>query len=377
LLTKDSISTLSPEFSVWESLVAPATGELFGKPLAFWQEELRQALSLPTQKPIILVGHQPTFFHPGILAKFIAADRLAKEIDGVVVFLVVDYHNGDVGVLQTPNQNIEIATIDSSIAMNNQPRKEIINDFKPFSSALQKASGHTVASQFANALVQLMSPWTKVHHVITASDLFHSTFGNAVVAKMQSDHEKCTSAYNDAVVRYPDAHIPLLEQGSLPVWQNDDGELRPRALLLTLLARLVACDLFVHGTGGMKYDVAMEHWCSTWLGVLPCAAVLATATMRLNIESKSLTDTRREFYSPPFDLQTKTAYLDAIEREPYKSAQKQVEFQKMHRWLHAVQQPLDFEALKAEQKKAVRRDWAFPLYSVEQLRDLRDDIYSM
>ena len=49
----------------------------------------------------------------------------------------------------------------------------------------------------------------------------------------------------------------------------------------------------------------------------------------------------------------------------------------MHRWLHAVQQPLDFEALKAEQKKAVRRDWAFPLYSVEQLRDLRDDIYSM
>jgi hypothetical protein len=376
-LKRKTISTLSPEFPVWKSLVCPATGEVFGKPLTIWQEELRHTLALPTQKPIILVGHQPTFFHPGILAKFIAADRLAQEIDGVLVYLVVDHHKGDVGVLQTPNQNIEVATVDSSVAMNDQPRAKISNDFDPFSSALHEAPGQTAATQFANALVKLMSPWANVHHVISASDLMQSTFGNAIVEKMQSNSEECIESYNDALTRNPNVHIPLLERGSLPVWLGEDGGLRPRALLLTLIARLVACDIFVHGTGGMKYDAVMEHWCTTWLGVSPCAAVLASATLRLKMESKSITDARREYFSPSFDLQTKAAYLDAIERAPYKSNQKQIEFQKMHRWLQGVQQPLDIVALKTTQKNSQRRDWAFPLYSVDQLCDLKDDIYSM
>ncbi len=376
-MIRKSISTISPDFPVWKSLVSPAIGELFGRPLTHWQEELRQTLSLPTQKPIVLVGHQPTFFHPGILAKFIAADRLAKEIDGALVYLVVDHHKGDVGILQTPNQNIEIATIDSSIAMNDQTRATIIHDFDPFSSALHEAAGKTAATQFANALVKLMSPWACVHHVISASDLMQSTFGNAIVARMQSSSEECIEYYNDSLTRNPNVHIPLLQTGSLPVWQGEDGGLRPRALLLTLIARLVACDIFVHGTGGMKYDAVMEHWCRTWLGVSPCAAVLASATLRLKMESKSITDARREYFSPSFDLQTKATYLDAIERAPYKSNQKQVEFQKMRRWLQGVQQPLDIVALKAAQKNSQRRDWAFPLYSVDQLCDLQDDIYSM
>ena len=83
-------ATLSPEFPEWSSLVSPASGCVLGKTLHKWQEQVRASLQLPTDKPIVIVGHQPTFFHPGILAKFIAANRLAKQIDGVLVFLVVD-----------------------------------------------------------------------------------------------------------------------------------------------------------------------------------------------------------------------------------------------------------------------------------------------
>ena len=37
--------------------------------------------------------------------------------------------------------------------------------------------------------------------------------------------------------------------------KNMDGwELRPRALTLTIWARLLIADLFVHGIGGAKYD---------------------------------------------------------------------------------------------------------------------------
>jgi len=377
LLTKDAIATILPEFSSWKTLVGSASGEVLGKPLDSWQHEVRQELDLPTDKPIVIIGHQPTFFHPGILAKFIAADRLVQEIDGVLVYLVVDHHNGEVGVLQTPEQDIEIASVDSTVALNDQPRADVVNNVEPFTSALQSATGKTAATQFAHAIVQLLSPWATVHHVITASDLMQSEFAKTTTVEMYSDEQRCVDLYNDAVSRYPEGQIPALHSGELPIWKNGTREPRPRALFLTLLARLTACDLFVHGTGGMKYDRAMEYWCSTWLGVSPCEAVLATATLHLQLEYETIANARRTFHSPPFDLQTKENYLDAINDAPYKSPQRLLHFQKMHRWLHAIQEPLDFAALKREEEKAQRRDWAFPLYSTSQLQELYEVIRSM
>jgi len=376
-LTKESIATLSPEFSTWKTLVGSASGEVFGKPLRLWQQEVRKALSLPVDKPIIIVGHQPTFFHPGILAKFIAADRLVQEIGGVLVYLVVDHHQGDVGVLQTPEQDIEILSVNSTVALKDQPRAEVANNMEPFSSALQQAEGANAAAQIASGIVHLMSPWVTVHHVIAASDLMESTFGKAITAAMSSDEQRCVDFYNDAVMHYPECHIPTLQQGELPLWNDATREPCPRALLLTLLARLTACDLFVHGTGGIRYDRAMEHWCSKWLEVLPCNAVLATATLQLQLAYESVADARRTFHSPPFDLQTKADYLSAINSAPYKSSQRQVCFQKMHRWLHTIQPPLDLAALTREEEKARRRDWAFPLYSTSQLQELHSSIHSM
>ena len=54
-----------------------------------------------------------------------AASRLAKQIDGVLVFLVVDHHKGNTGHINTPIQGDHlsvqtktIASVDASIAMN-------------------------------------------------------------------------------------------------------------------------------------------------------------------------------------------------------------------------------------------------------------------
>lgn len=357
-------------------MIGSAKGELFGKPLGAWQTQCRQSLGLPTEKPIVIVGHQPTFFHPGILAKFIAADRLVQEIDGVLVYLVVDHHKGNAGKLKTSEQQIEIATVQSDVAMNYQPRVEIIEDIEPFSSALRKAGGENAAMQFAHASVQLMSPWASVHHVISASELLHSRFGSAVVNEMQSNTRSCIEAYNSAVETYPDSNISTLLDGELPLWQSNNV-LHPRALLLTLLARLVACDLFVHGTGGIKYDRAMECWCDAWLGCFPCNAVMATATLRLQTNFKTVTDARRDFFSPPFDVQTKAEYLKSIEGAPHKSPERQIQFQNMHRWLNTVQPTLDMDTLKRNAEIARKRNWAFPLYTVKQLNCLYEAIYAM
>jgi hypothetical protein len=370
------MATISPEFSTWKTRIGSAKGEVFGKSLRCWQSEFRQSLGLPMEKPIVIVGHQPNFFHPGILAKFIAANRLVNEINGVLVYLVVDHYKGDAGVLNTPKECIEVASINSQIAMINQPRAEVVGDVEPFSSALKMAEGDNAAMQFANALVQMMSPWANVHHIITVSELAQSEFGKRIVSEMQSDPRNCTKKYNLAVEANPDCHVLPLKEGALPLWKLNN-EWHPRALVLTLLARLVACDLFVHGTGGIKYDRAMEQWCHAWLGCSPCNAVMATATLRLETEYQTMTDARRAYYSPPFEAQTKMEFLHLIEKAPYKSLLRKIQFQRMHRWLNTIQPALDIGAINREENIARKRNWAFPLYTEQQLVTLFEEIQAM
>ena len=52
--------------------------------------------------------------------------------------------------------------------------------------------------------------------------------------------------------------------------------LAPRAFLMTAIARLACCDLFIHGTGGERYERVTEAWVARWLG-LPLARQLIEA----------------------------------------------------------------------------------------------------
>lgn len=56
--------------------------------------------------------------------------------------------------------------------------------------------------------------------------------------------------------------------------------IRPRALTLTLWARLLACDLFVHGIGGAKYDRITDGIFRRYYGCEPPAYVCVSATLR-------------------------------------------------------------------------------------------------
>ncbi len=59
----------------------------------FWGQsalKVRAELKLPTQYPLILSGHQPVFFHPGLWAKCLAASTLAESVQGVACHKVTD-----------------------------------------------------------------------------------------------------------------------------------------------------------------------------------------------------------------------------------------------------------------------------------------------
>jgi hypothetical protein len=71
--------------------------------------------------------------------------------------------------------------------------------------------------------------------------------------------------------------------------------IRPRALTTTMYARLILCDLFVHGVGGGKYDQLTDAILRAWLGIEPPRFQVVTATAQLPIARPPVTqdDLRR------------------------------------------------------------------------------------
>ena len=91
----------------------------------------------------------------------------------------------------------------------------------------------------------------------------------------------------------------LLDDGGQGAIQRlDDSEtqgvkVRPRALTLTLFARVFLGDLFIHGLGGAIYDKVTEEIIRSYYGVEPPQAVMATGTMLLPLESLQASEMER------------------------------------------------------------------------------------
>jgi hypothetical protein len=62
---------------------------------------------------------------------------------------------------------------------------------------------------------------------------------------------------------------------------GDPKALRPRALTLTLFARLVLGDFFIHGIGGAKYDEVTDRIIRDYFGIDPPAYQVVTGTLHL------------------------------------------------------------------------------------------------
>lgn len=375
---------------MWNSLASASQGDIFGKDIRAWRSESRKSMGLPEQTQIIVVGHQPEFFHPGVLAKFISGDLVAQKLKGVLVHLVVDHHFGSCNTIEIPERHgeqlvvkeMQLATLEPDIAMKNQKRVIPSEEVEPFTTAINSAKGDNAAMQFASATDLLMSRWAKVDHLIGSSELLITAFGSLIVDEMLRNPHHCRETYNQAVSSHPECGISMLGSDELPIWYGvrnanhgtiEDG-VQPRALLLTLLARVILGDLFVHGTGGMLYDRIMEQWISNWLGITPCPATMATATMRLPLHQQTIDDARKQYFSPVGKSQTRDQFLDSIDRAPYRSSTKSAQFRAMHDWLASLNSRPDETQFRESQRIASRRDWAFPLYPVEMLDQLRDAI---
>jgi hypothetical protein len=92
--------------------------------------------------------------------------------------------------------------------------------------------------------------------------------------------------------------IGTLAAGDLRRWQTAEpalaqavsAGLRPRALTLTIWARLFLADLFVHGIGGAKYDRISDIFIRRYYEVEPPGICCVSATLRLDLPARPVTD---------------------------------------------------------------------------------------
>src|SRR5262249_28308050 len=116
------------------------------------------------------------------------------------------------------------------------------------------------------------------------------------------DLQRFRSVYNAALHAYREANgirstnhpAPELAEGEAPFWvhtangrreratpASDVRTLRPRALTLTLFARVCLGDFFIHGIGGGKYDEVTDTIIREYFGIEPPAYQVLSATLHL------------------------------------------------------------------------------------------------
>lgn len=314
---------------------------VFGRLLAEWRAESRAALGLPTDRFIVMTGHQAGIWHAGIAEKFIVGARLAAERDGVLVHVVIDHDLNDASLVAFPaliaGKLVRLALERSPRAVIGAPNalKKPIRTMRPerahelpaeieaplalIEGAIAAERGReNLAMQMAYAANALLARQARVDHTVAATTIAELSLSQAIRTNFASMRD----AYNTAVAG---ERIAPLAARELPFWtlernrasrepmfEGDTAErIAPRALTLTAIARLVLCDTFIHGTGGARYDRAMECWVGEALGEDVRAAlapmVVATATKLAPLAR----------FVPPFDSTATPRALRALEQDPF------------------------------------------------------------
>lgn len=443
--------TLEPAPSRWVELVSERRARV-----PAWLEpsaaSFRAQLGVPPG-PLVMSGHQAVLWHPGILAKYIAADACARAAGAAAAWVVVDQDTPPPHELSWPmrasatstrvvigahhfeyaspcNAEVPACARPPLVASANAADDLLIDPagaLPRLHSAVNSASNSpNAAVQISRVIESLLPPTIAPVPAFFATLIARTEFFAAVVRHMQADPRRCIEAYNAAALAHPDADIRSLDADALelPLWHIvgprglaarhpvhasqlpsiPTHQLAPRALLMTALLRLAACELFIHGTGGVAYDRVTDAWIASWLGTDAVLAptALATATLLLPLDAapedpltgEAIMAQRsyREALHKPGALgehsleSERRTIVAGIAASPYRSAEREHRFRDLHRLLeryrasHApVIEARRLAALaartSAKDRAASVRTWAFPLYPEPRLSRLCGDIH--
>jgi hypothetical protein len=196
-------------------------------------------------------------------------------------------------------------------------------------------------------------------------------------------------------LRAGDAIGPAWSSGADPAilnrFERDGFRIRTRALTTTLIARLLVCDLFLHGIGGAKYDAVTDEIMARLFGVEPPEFLVVTGTLRLPLSlfpSDRLAAARLKRmvraveWNPQrwLDAERRAKHAALASWQPTTRAERRERFRQL-RELNAKLRPMVrdawaravLDAQRAEREAQAneilsRRDYSFVLYPEAKLR---------
>lgn len=244
--------TVDPPLPQWHLM--PADGET---PLVSRDELhgfIQHTEGQPAGKPwqadrVIATGHQAWLWHPGILAKYMAATQSAATLDAAVLHVIVDQDEYDAFRLDLPVRRDDLLSIETvhlasptpGVPVASRPPvsaedviqtlvrtrdrlgDQLLVDISPLIKAWAELPlCQSLGQQFAWVLTRLMQPLTGAIPFVMASDLLRTPGACALIQRMLHDARRCVGAYNRAVQHHPNAGVmPLIvepDRVELPIW---------------------------------------------------------------------------------------------------------------------------------------------------------------
>jgi hypothetical protein len=386
-------------------------------------------LGAQSAQRLVLAGHQPELFHPGVWFKSFLLDRLARDFRATAINLVVDNDACRRTSIRVPGGSVEnpsaswipfasaspqmaweecrIADRDAlrkfgaTVAGNIRPLvpRPIIADWWPkvvarsqhehaLGTCLAQARHQLEGEHGLNTLELPVSRLCRLEafawfaaHIATHARRVHDVYNSTVIEYRKQNHIRSAAhpvpnlaadgewrevplwvwRRDDPVRRrlYVDSRpgrvtlsdhrdwrheLPLSQDGDntagLDQWlalESQGVKIRPRALLMTMFARLVIGDLFLHGIGGAKYDELTDVLIHRLFLRRAPGYIVATATTQLPIARERVTaeDARRVdrllrelTYHPERHADLQSA------RSPEEAARLQNLIASKDRWIH-------------------------------------------
>jgi hypothetical protein len=312
---------------------------------------------------LVMTGHQPEIYHPGIWVKDFLLQRVADETGAAAIDLVVDSDAFETVGIHSPcllpevgvcRSYLAVGTADGSYAGAAMPSARDIEAFRTAGaeqlSTLPSPSIGRHFDRFCALLVESAADARDLAELLTfARRRYEAEVGTdylelpvtsmagsrsfaRFVAHIARDARRFAEVYNRSLLQYrartgtrtpaqpfPDLRVegdlvelPLwhLGEGRTTVWvrAGDTPEIvvegatiatlgpcdaagdvlsrsalrpAPKALMLTLFARTLVADLFIHGIGGGRYDRVTDDVVRGFFGVEPPAFAVASLTMYL------------------------------------------------------------------------------------------------
>jgi hypothetical protein len=332
------------------------------------------------QQPIVMGGHQPEFFHPGVWLKNFALDAYARQVGGTAINLVVDTDrcartSVSVPVGTTREAHLEEVFFDlpapemaweerglldrECFAAFGRRACEVLRPLEPepvlrrwWPLAVERAEEcHRLGLALAQArhmlegrygletfelpvseLVKLPTVMVFIGWLLAHARLLHEAYNGALAAYRAAHRERSRSRpMPDLAVRTDDpaegewleipwwiwsredprrrrafanmstpgtliisdmetlrVELPISPETSASKWVDALSRMeehairfRPRAIITTLVARMLVADVFVHGIGGAAYDQITDEIIHRLTGCDPPRYAIASGTLRL------------------------------------------------------------------------------------------------